>query len=223
MCGRFTITLQPAFFQQELDLGKIPSEWTPRYNAAPTQNIPVSRNLETHDAEMVRWGLIPFWAKDESIGYKLINARSETLAEKPSFRNAFEKRRCLIFSDGFYEWQKPTQKGEQKVPFRFFLKGGKPFAFAGLWESWKSPEEETILSCAIITCAANALVGKIHERMPVILNKENCWKWLEHRPVPELSALLNPYPAEDMDAYPVSTRVNNPREEDEKLVEPINF
>lgn len=223
MCGRFTITLEPAFFQQELDLGKIPSEWIPRYNAAPTQNVPVSRNFETHDVEMVRWGLIPSWAKDESIGFKLINARSETLAEKPSFRNAFEKRRCLIFSDGFYEWQEPTHKGEQKVPFRFLLKEGKPFAFAGLWESWKSPKEEIVLSCTIITCAANALVGKIHDRMPVILNKENCWKWLENRPVSELTGLLRPYPAEDMDAYPVSTRVNNPREEDEKLVEPINF
>jgi len=223
MCGRFTITLEPAFFQQELDLGKLPSEWTPRYNAAPTQNVPVSRNFETHDVEMVRWGLIPFWSKDESISYKLINARSETLAEKPSFRNAFEKRRCLIFSDGFYEWQKPTEKGEQKVPFRFILKEGKPFAFAGLWESWKSPKGETILSCAIITCAANGLVGKIHDRMPVILNKENCWKWLELRPVTELSAMLSPYPAEDMDAYPVSTRVNNPREEDPLLITPLDY
>jgi putative SOS response-associated peptidase YedK len=223
MCGRFTITLEPAFFQQELDLGKIPSEWTPRYNAAPTQLIPVSRNLETHDVEMVHWGLIPFWAKDESIGYKLINARSETLTEKPSFRNAFEKRRCLIFSDGFYEWQKPTKKGERKVPFRFLLNDKKPFAFAGLWESWKSPKEDIILSCTIITCAANALVGKIHDRMPVILDKDYCWRWLEQLPTPELTAMLNPYPAEEMDAYPVSTRVNNPREEDEKLVEPINF
>jgi len=223
MCGRFTITLEPAFFQQELDLGRIPSEWTPRYNAAPTQNVPIARNLETHDVEMVRWGLIPFWAKDESISYKLINARSETLVEKPSFRNAFEKRRCLIFSDGFYEWQKPTQKGGQNVPFRYLLKEGKPFAFAGLWESWKSPKDETILSCTIITCAANELVGKIHDRMPVILNKGNCWKWLEQRPMSELTSMLSPYPGEDMDAYPVSTRVNNPREEDEKLVEPINF
>lgn len=223
MCGRFTITLEPAFFQQELDLGKIPSEWIPRYNTAPTQNVPAVRDPGTRDVNMLRWGLVPFWAKDESIGYKLINARSETLAEKPSFRGAFAKRRCLILADGFYEWQKTVRKGEQKVPYRFTLKDKKPFTFAGLWESWRSPEEKEIISCTIITCEANETVGKIHDRMPVILDKENCWHWLEDRPEKELNALLKPYSPDRMESYPVSTRVNNPREEDPQLIQPIIF
>lgn len=223
MCGRFTITLEPAFFQQELDLGKIPSEWIPRYNTAPTQEVPVVRDSNARDVDMLRWGLIPFWAKDESIGYKLINARSETLAEKPSFRSAFAKRRCLILADGFYEWQKAASKGGQKVPFRFMLKDKKPFTFAGLWESWQSPDKNEIISCTIITCEANEVVGKIHDRMPVILDKDNCWKWLEDSPEKDLTALLKPYPHEGMEAYTVSTRVNNPRIEDPQLIQPIPF
>lgn len=223
MCGRFTITLEPAFFQQELELGKIPSEWTPRYNTAPTQNIPVVRDPKTRDVDMFRWGLIPFWAKDESVGHKLINARSETLTEKPSFRNAFSKRRCLILADGFYEWQTSAQKGEQKVPYRFILKDEKPFTFAGLWESWRSSEGGEIQSCTIITCEANEIVGKIHNRMPVILDKANCWKWLEDGSDDELNSLLKPYPPEGMETYPVSTRVNNPRGDDPRLIQPISF
>ncbi len=223
MCGRFTITLEPSFFQQELDLGKIPSEWVPRYNAAPSQKIPIVKNPQSRDVTMLRWGLIPSWAKDESIGYKLINARAETLAEKPSFRAAFQKRRCLILTDGFYEWQRASGKGDQKVPFRFILRGGEPFAFAGLWETWHSPDDETIESCTIITCSANEIVSEIHNRMPVMLDKENCWEWLEDRPVTELTEMLKPYPSEKMESYPVSTRVNNPREEDARLVEPISY
>lgn len=223
MCGRFTITLEPAFFQQELDLGKIPSEWIPRYNAAPTQDVPVVRDPHARDVDMLRWGLIPFWAKDESIGYKLINARSETLAEKPSFRSAFTKRRCLILADGFYEWQKTGQKGDQKVPYRFTLKDEQPFTLAGLWESWRSPEKKEIYSCTIITCQANETVGKFHDRMPVILDKGNCWKWLEDKSEKDLTALLKPYSPDGMEAYPVSTRVNNPRVEDPQLVQPISF
>jgi len=223
MCGRFTITLEPAFFQQELDLGKIPSEWIPRYNTAPTQNVPAVRDLNTRDVDMLHWGLIPYWAKDESIGYKLINARSETITEKPSFRSAFAKRRCLILADGFYEWQKTVPKGEQKVPYRFTLKGEQPFAFAGLWETWRPPDKNEIISCTIITCSANETVSKIHDRMPVILDKETCWQWLEDRPEIELTSLLKPYPSEGIEAYPVSTRVNNPREEDPQLVQPIKY
>ena len=131
MCGRFTITIEPVFFQQELDLGKVPAEWTPRYNTAPTQDIPVVLNKDTRDVEMLRWGLIPFWAKDEKIGYRMINSRSETIQEKPSFRNAFKQRRCLILTDGFYEWQKQSGSAP-KVPFYFQLADGAPFAFAGI-------------------------------------------------------------------------------------------
>ena len=223
MCGRYTITLKPAFFQQELALGKIPSEWKPRYNVAPTQNVPSVRNVETRDVEMLRWGLIPHWAKDTSIGYKLINARSETLREKPSFRDAFHKRRCLVLADGFYEWQKSSKDGRQKVPYRFTLKDEKPFAFAGLWELWRSGKDEEVVSCTIITCAANAVVSAIHNRMPVILDKDTCWRWLELQSMDALTGLLQPYPAEKMRAYPVSTRLNNPNEDDPQLIQPLAF
>lgn len=223
MCGRFTITLEPAFFQQEFDLGKVPSEWTPRYNTAPGQNIPVVRNAKSHDVDMLRWGLIPSWAKEEKIGYRMINARSETIQEKPSFRSAFKQRRCLILADGFYEWQKPASKGAPKSPFRFTLKNTQPFAFAGLWETWQNEEKEEILSCTIITCAPNELVGKVHNRMPVILGKERCWQWLEEDALDELQKMLVPYQAEQMNAYPVSQRVNNPRFDDKEVIKPLAF
>lgn len=223
MCGRFTITLEPAFFQQEFDLGNIPSEWTPRYNVAPTQKIPVVKNFLTRDVEMLRWGLVPHWAKDLSIGYRLINARSETLSEKPSFRNAFEKRRCLVLADGFFEWQTPEKKGAAKTPYRFALKDGKPFAFAGLWETWHSPEKEEILSCTIITCEPNEMIAQVHNRMPVILDRENCWSWLEVKSQKELSDFLKPFPSEKMEFYPVSLNVNNPREENPGLIRPLSL
>jgi len=222
MCGRFTITLEPAFFQQELDLGRVPSEWTPRYNAAPGQNIPVVRDSGTRDVAMLRWGLVPHWAKDLSIGYKMINARAETLREKPSFRNAFKQRRCLVLADGFYEWQKPAARGAPKAPYRFILEGGEPFTFAGLWESWTSPEGEAVESCTIITCPPNELVGEVHNRMPVILDKDGCWGWLEELPADDLQVMLSPYPAEKMAAYPVGQRVNNPRFDDEKCIHPLD-
>ena len=221
MCGRFTITLEPAFFQQELDLGSLPSEWVPRYNAAPSQSIPVVREAESRDVAMLRWGLVPFWAKDISIGYKLINARSETLQEKPSFKNAFKNRRCLILADGFYEWQKPAAKSGPKAPFRFTLKDEKPFAFAGLWESWHSPEDEEIQSCTIITCEPNSLLAQVHNRMPVILDRNNCWDWLAEKPENELAKLLKPYPADRMKGYPVGQMVNNPRVDDINLIKPL--
>ncbi len=223
MCGRFTITLEPAFFQQELELGNLPSEWVPRYNAAPGQSIPVVRELKSRDVAMLRWGLVPFWAKDDSIGYKLINARSETLLEKPSFKNAFSKRRCLILADGFYEWQQPGVKGAPKAPFRFTLKDAQPFAFAGLWESWRSPENEVIQSCTIITCKPNSLLAQIHNRMPVILDHNNCWEWLADKPENELSELLRPYPADAMRGYPVGQMVNNPRIDEINLIKPLEI
>lgn len=223
MCGRFTITLEPAFFQQELDLGNLPSEWVPRYNAAPGQSIPIVRESKSRDVVMLRWGLVPFWAKDISIGYKLINARSETLQEKSSFKNAFKNRRCLILADGFYEWQQPAAKGAPKAPFRFMLKDSQPFTFAGLWESWHSPENEEIQSCTIITCEPNPLLAQIHNRMPVILDRNNCWEWLADKPENELSELLKPYPADAMKGYPVGQLVNNPRVDDINLIKPLEI
>ena len=222
MCGRFTITLDPAFFQQELDLGKAPSEWTPRYNAAPTQNIPVVLDASTRDVVMLRWGLIPHWAKDVSIGYRMINARSETIQEKPSFRNAFKQRRCLILADGFYEWQKSDSKSAPKVPYYFQLKDGSPFAFAGIWETWQTPEENELRSCSIITCAPNKLVAQAHARMPVIFDKNTCWNWMTEQSADVLQSMLAPFPAEGMRAHPVGLTVNNPRTDSAECIQPIS-
>lgn len=223
MCGRFTITLEPAFFQQEFELGKMPSEWVTRYNAAPTQPIPVIKDSESRDVSMLRWGLVPHWAKDLSTGYKMINARSETLQERPSFKNAFKNRRCLILADGFYEWQKPALKGAPKAPFLFKLKNDHPFAFAGLWESWTSPEKNEIQTCTIITCEPNALLAKVHNRMPVIFDRHNCWDWLADRQENDLSGLLKAYPAEKMKGYPVGQWVNNSRVDDIKDIQPLGI
>jgi putative SOS response-associated peptidase YedK len=223
VCGRFTITLEPAFFQQELDLGKMPSEWIPRYNAAPSQPIPVVKDSVIRDVSMLRWGLVPHWAKDISIGYKMINARSETLQEKLSFRNAFKNRRCLILADGFYEWQKPESKGAPKAPYLFTLKDKHPFAFAGLWESWISSEKKELQTCTIITCEPNDLLAQIHNRMPVILDRHNCWEWLANKPEGELAGLLKAYPSEKMKGYPVGQWVNNPRVDDIKDIQPLGI
>lgn len=220
MCGRFTITIEPAFFQQELDLGQVPAEWTPRYNAAPSQDIPVVLDKDTRNVEMLRWGLIPFWAKDEKIGYRMINARAETIQEKPSFRDAFKQRRCLILADGFYEWQK--QSGSiPKVPFYFQLADGAPFAFAGIWETWNPSPNESVRSCSIITTEPNNLVAMAHDRMPVILDKGMMWNWLDEKSADILQAMLAPYPAEKMRAHPVGLAVNNPRNDSEECVRPL--
>lgn len=204
----------------------MPEELTPRFNIAPTQPIATVRSAETRQVDLLRWGLIPSWAKDMEIGSRLINARSETLVEKPSFRNAFARRRCLILADGFYEWFKPGGKKPgpgmpPPAPYYFKLTDGKPFSFAGLWDSWKSSDNEWINSCTIITCAANELVGAYHERMPAILDKEAMWAWLDpEAKIPALQNLLAPYPAEKMTAWAVSRQVNNPSIDSAELVEP---
>ena len=223
MCGRFTITLEPAFFQQELDLGKVPSEWTPRYNTAPSQDIPVVTNPAARDVVMLRWGLIPHWAKDPVIGSRMINARSETIQEKPSFKNAFKQRRCLILADGFYEWQKSSQRGVPKVPYYFQLVNGTPFTFAGIWETWRPSEGEEVHTCSIITCPPNDLVSRVHNRMPVILDKITCWDWLADQPADALQAMLAPYPAEKMRAHPVGLTVNNPRNDSLECIQPLKL
>lgn len=208
MCGRFTLSLDPGDLQEELNLGSIPMEMRPRFNIAPTQPVAVVQDGATRDVAMFYWGLVPGWAKDISIGSKMINARSETLAEKPSFKNAFARRRCLVLTNGFYEWEKT---GGKKQPYFIHLSSGKPFVFAGLWETWHSPEGKTLNSCTIITCPANDLVGKLHERMPVILPREMQTAWLDPKSQPaDLQSLLAPYPAGEMSMFPVSPVVNNP-------------
>jgi putative SOS response-associated peptidase YedK len=170
---------------------------------------------------MLRWGLIPSWAKDPKIGNQCINAKAETVAEKPSFRSAFKKRRCLVIATGFYEWQ---VQGRAKQPIWIGLRSKRPFAFAGLWEQWKPPEGEPLETCTIITTEPNDLMAPIHNRMPVILSPASYDQWLDlsFQQIEPLKALLRPYPSEELTAYPVSTLVNNPRHDASQCLEPVS-
>jgi putative SOS response-associated peptidase YedK len=220
MCGRFTLR-SPASRVAEAFALQEPVELRPRYNIAPSQMVAAVR-LEADERRLVqlKWGLIPSWADDPAVGYKMINARSETVASKPSFRSAYKSRRCLIVADGFYEWQKA---GAKKQPFHVRLKGGSPFAFAGLWERWKRDEQE-IESCTIITTEANELMAPIHNRMPVIVAPDDYQLWLDTASaLDRLPELLKPYPAAGMEAYAVSTTVNNPRNDVPECVEAVGI
>jgi putative SOS response-associated peptidase YedK len=178
-----------------LGLGELPAELTSNRNISPGQFIPVVREVGTRDVELFKWGLVPSWAKDPAIGYKLINARSETIAEKPSFKKAFNAQRCLIPADGFYEWK---VEGSRKNPYLFTMKSKNPFTFAGLWEYWHDAKGNEVYSCTIITTEPNVMMANYHDRMPVILGEEHRWKWLEKRPASELQEMLKPFPAEEM-------------------------
>lgn len=204
---------------------KLPS-YTVGYNLAPTNQLAIVTHRDGHRVlESARWGLIPFFAKDEKTGYKMINAKAEGIEAKPSFRAAIKKRRCLIPADGFYEW---TGEKGSKQPFFIRLKEGPVFAFAGLWEAWRpkdGPDDEPWLtSCTIITTEPNELMAPLHNRMPVILEPEDEALWLDHEaPLPEALKLLRPYVAVDMEAWPVSTAVNNVRVQGgEELIHPMN-
>ena len=180
-----------------------------RFNIAPGQEtLTVVSDGSRNNARYMRWGLIPSWAKDASAGSRMINARAETIDARPAFRNAFERRRCLVLADGFYEWM---MVGKRRTPVRVILRSGEPFAFAGLWETWRSPEDVVVTSCAIVTTTPNAVLQPIHNRMPVILPREAESLWLDMgRASPdELRRLLAPYPAADMEAYEVSSLVNS--------------
>jgi len=207
MCGRFTL-VSPFAVVTERFGAAAPAGLRPRYNIAPGQDILCVVADGARRIEPMRWGLIPFWAKDPSIGNRLINARAETLAVKPSFRGAFAKRRCLIAADGFYEWRRA---GRRKVPVYLFLRSGKPFGFAGLYEVWKAPDGREIRTCTIVTTGANDLVRPIHDRMPVIVPAALEDRWLDcaERDRGLLESVLTPYPAGEMDAYEVTPSVNN--------------
>ncbi len=221
MCGRFTLTLEPGELQELLDLGPFVHIVQPRYNIAPTQPVPIVKDRETRAVELYQWGLVPFWSKDITIGARLINARSETADEKPAFRAAFKYRRCLILADGFYEWKTEAQ-GAGKTPVLFKLKDDKPFTFAGLFEHWESPEGGELHTCSILTCEPNELVGQVHNRMPVMLDAQARWQWLD----PEMErknliGLLKPYPADEMKGFEVSRAVNSPANDNPDVVKPI--
>ncbi|WP_447971616.1 SOS response-associated peptidase [Nitrospira sp. M1] len=211
MCGRYT---QTGKFDNLLKLLRVLRKppLTPRYNIAPGQMVACVRHDPENDQRecvMLKWGLIPFWAEDPSLGQKLINARGETVAEKPSFRKSFQSRRCLVLADGFYEWK---QEGTAKQPYYIRFKDHRPFVFAGLWERW-AKIESPIQSCTIITTTPNVLMQPLYRRMPVILNTHDCHVWLDstiQNPA-LLHPLLQPMDSEEMEAYPVSPLVNNPR------------
>ena len=218
MCGRFNLRTNVADLMDMFSLvpatGFAVSRVEPRFNIAPTQPVLAVRlQDESRQLSYLQWGLIPFWSKDPNSGRKMINARAETVRSKPSFRSAFRSRRCLILADGFYEWKTLAEGGKQ--PYHIQMRDGSPFAFAGLWEQWVGNSGETIESCSIITTTPNELLSEIHDRMPVILKPEDFGQWIE----PEVSDpqlienLLQPYDAEAMLAYRVSTLVNNPRNE----------
>lgn len=221
MCGRFTLILDRDELQSELQIGEIPALYAPRYNIAPSQPVLAVTDPITREPVFLRWGLVPSWAKDPEIGNRLINARSETVPDKPSFRSAFMRRRCLIPADGFYEWKKSGSGSQRSTPFYFFLKDHRPFTFAGLWEIWHSAGGDELHTCTILTTEPNLLLQSIHDRMPVILNKDQRWLWMDpNATVAELSALCIPYPAADMDAHAVSLRVNNANVDTSELVAP---
>ena len=221
MCGRFALEVHIQLkLYEDFERSSIPPT-TPRYNVAPSQQVLGVREVEGHrEAAEFRWGLIPVWAKDMTIGFKMINARAETIRDKPSFKQAFKKRPCLILASGFYEWQK-TPTGKQ--PVYFHLKDREVFGFAGLWEKWRSPEGKTIESCTIITTSANEIVAGVHERMPVIVERNDHALWLsdDERKQDERFELLRPYPANSMDCFEVSTLVNSPKNDSPEMIQPL--
>ena len=195
-------------------------DYRPRYNVTPTDQVPVvlDDGSGTH-GEMVRWGLVPWWARDIKVGARMINARAETLSTSGAFKDAFQRRRCLVIADGFYEWRK---EGRERIPLRIGLRGWDLFAFAGLWESWRSRETgEQVRSCSIITCRPNELIEPIHDRMPVILPVEAEADWLAGgvRDPEELQRLLAPYPADQMEEYEVSTLANSVKNDGREVIE----
>jgi putative SOS response-associated peptidase YedK len=213
MCGRYSLTTPVEGLRRLFEVPELPN-LAPRYNIAPSQDAPVVRLGQDGRRSLVlmRWGLIPSWAKEAKIGYRMINARAETVAEKPAFRAAFGRRRCLVAADGFYEWR---TEGRAKQPYRITLEDGGPFAFAGLWERWRSPEGEIIESFTIVVTEANQHLRPIHDRMPVILDPADHDAWLDvAAELPDRAlALLKPFPGERLSIYPVSARVNSPKHE----------
>ena len=218
MCGRYTLTAKATAIQQAFDLDILPLDMPPRYNIAPSQMVPVVTNTNAKVLSEVKWGLVPSWAKDKAMGNRLINARIETVTEKPSFRSAFKRRRCLIPLDGFYEWHK---QGKSKTPMYVQMQGHELFALAGLWETWEK-EGEPLHSCTILTTVPNEVVQPFHHRMAVILSPDQYDWWLSEDLFGEAEAkvLQEPFSGEGMEAYAVSTEVNNVANDHPALIEP---
>ncbi|NNG12141.1 MAG: SOS response-associated peptidase [Halobacteria archaeon] len=220
MCGRFTLHTPPEVLREHFGVGTVP-DTAASYNVAPSQMVSAVRAADRHrEMVLLRWGLIPSWAKETRVGYRMINARAETVADKPAYRAAFRRRRCLIPADGFYEWQ---QTGTGKQPWYIRMKQGGVFAFAGLWEHWEG-KDEVVESCNIIVTEANASVRPVHDRMPVIIDPSDYELWLDLKiqQADALNPLLRPYPAGEMIAYPVSKGVNSPANNDAHCIEAVD-
>ncbi|MCP3930688.1 MAG: SOS response-associated peptidase [Bacteroidetes bacterium] len=225
MCGRASLTKVEKELEERFNATFYTEDTErynplPNYNVAPTHMHPLVTNTQPERLQYFKWGLIPFWAKDKKIGYRMINARVETVAEKPAYRAALQKRRCLVPFDGFYEWKKV---GKNKIPHRITLITEEIFSVAGLWECWKSPEGEDVFSFTLITQPPNELLSSIHNRMPAILLPEQESTWLANDlPAKEALKLINPYPDELLRAYPVSSRVNKVSENDVDIIAEIS-
>lgn len=220
MCGRYELHTHPAAIALAFGLPHPPAI-APRYNIAPMQDVPVVRKTRSGERELaqVRWGLVPRWAKDASIGARMINARAETLAEKPAFRTALRRHRCLLPANGFYEWRAIPGAGKQ--PYHIGMRDGEPFALGGLTERWLSPDGEVLDTCAIVTTQANALLTPLHDRMPLVIAPSSYERWLDVAADDDVTDLLMPFPADAMAYYPVSTRVNAVRNDDASIIEPV--
>lgn len=220
MCGRFALTSSTAEIIKEFDIEGPSTPFSPSYNIAPSLDILAVINDGANRLALFHWGLIPHWAKDEKIGHRMINARAESLSEKPSFRTALKKRRCLVVADGFYEWK---HAGKKKTPYYVRLKNHRPFGLAGLYDEWKSPEGEVIDSCTIITTDSNALIERIHDRMPVIVPKDMREMWLDpaNRDSEQVLKALKAYSSKDMEIYQVSTIVNSPANDSPECIKPV--
>ena len=220
MCGRFTTTIDLEEIARHFNIDVVEGDYQPLYNAAPSMQVPVVVGNQSRKLSFFRWGLVPSWANDTTIGNKLINARAETLADKPSFRRAYQQRRCLIPADGFFEWKKEKKS---KIPYRIIMRNNAPFGLAGLWEVWSPPGGTPLYSCTIITTEANALLRPIHDRMPVIIKPQEYRFWLDTA-IQEpfiLNRLLQPYPPEEMDIYEVSPLVNSPLNNLPEVIKPV--
>ncbi len=220
MCGRYALYTDPKTLLMIFEFSQVPRDLVPRFNIAPSQDVPAVRAGAEGGRElrMLRWGLVPSWSKGPEGGYKMINARAETAAERPAFRAALARRRCLLPADGFYEWR---TEGKVRTPHFIHFADGRPMALAGLWEHWQR-DGEAIDSCTILTTAANDLVAPIHDRMPVIVDPSDFARWLDPEVTDPLAVedVMRPFPPDRMEAYPVSRRVNNPRNDDRGCVEP---
>ncbi|GED70885.1 putative SOS response-associated peptidase YoqW [Brevibacillus reuszeri] len=221
MCGRFTIVFDSDELIERFEVEEVPYEWKKQYNIAPGQLIPaIIEDRGQRRLGRLKWGLVPYWAKDEKSAYKLINAKSETIQEKPAFKQLFVRKRCIIPADGFYEWRKV---GSEKQPMRIMMKTGEPFAFAGLFDTWTNPAGEKLHTCTIITTKPNQIVTDIHDRMPVILQKQDEAIWLDRQSfdADRLQSLLVPYDSEKMRAYPVPSIVGSPKNDMPECIEEI--